>query len=308
MIYKISDLATLILICMPFISLSEELKKVKFEDAVYVLDTAAVDKKSEEKLKKHNAIFDKICKGYCDSVNPRALVKTKIADDTIKVSYHKGLKVYVYKDLERYGIKQIYIDENDFPKSIYFSTPHPRRPSLEEMRNPSKISPTYCNISESSAVAKARMVLESVYGAEEAGYFEVAEIPQTSSEYCVTFKTMTKNDISDCRSATVIVNANTGFVDHFTGDGRRDPDFTYDYIPKVSKSQALQMYENERLRLGADIEINEVILLIGKKHGKTGEKCWAWHIYGFRKDIEMTTSAYMFIDSETGEVLAKKLE
>jgi hypothetical protein len=166
-----------------------------------------------------------------------------------------------------------------------------------------KIPPSYCVITEQQAVERAQKVLNEIYGASEAAKFDSVSIDGIYQEYRVDFRVKPKNDISDSRCSHFNINANTGEIESYTGDGLSDLDLSY--VPTVPKSQALQMYLDECTRLKADIVIKKVVL---DKHTYKGLRRWVWTIYGRRKDKELFWAAAMFFDSETGEVLYKNME
>jgi hypothetical protein len=114
-------------------------------------------------------------------------------------------------------------------------------------------------------------------------------------------------DIRDTRRVEIVINANTGKFETFYGTSKNAQEINYNYVPKISKSQVLQTYSNESIKLHADIVLTDVELIY-KQIDEAGHHKWTWYVYGRRKDKHIGTAAMMAIDSETGEVLFKKME
>ena len=108
----------------------------------------------------------------------------------------------------------------------------------------------------------------------------------------------------DLRRSIIEINANDGQIVKFSGEGLSDIDFNY--VPKITKDQVLKIYSSEIQKLDAEITIDKVFL--NKYSGKGGGRRWVWQIYGVRHDKDLGTAAMMFIDSETAEVVFKKMD
>jgi hypothetical protein len=262
----------------------------------------------ESKIHDHLPIFQKLDKDSILFNIERNLSKQTNSNEKIRVRYNSHLQVMEYSGLLQYGIETISIDDYGMPKYIYFLPPHCRNFTKEEYdynTRTHKIPPSFATITEAQAIDITKHLLKLIEGTESKKYDSVSVTPVgVGNAYIVTFRVKIKNDIWDSRSADIVINANTGEFKSFSGDGKRE-DVDYSYIPKIPKSQVLQMYEDEIKRLGADISISKIVLDIYEKHGL---KRWAWTIYGYRKDKELNTAAMMFIDSETGEVFFKKMD
>jgi hypothetical protein len=71
-----------------------------------------------------------------------------------------------------------------------------------------------------------------------------------------------------------------------------------------SKSFASQLSSID----SAQIMCNKKANTCEYRHLKAGHPRWTWYVFGRRKDKHIGTAAMMAIDSETGEVLFKKIE
>jgi hypothetical protein len=267
-------------------------------------DTAFNDKK----LSKHVALFNALYQSTKLFLKGKELSALDSSSDTVSVTYDRTLKKTTYEDVKKHGIGTIKIGDDGFPRYINFNTTPSigRGFTVEEYnlnRETNKIPPSYCSITEQQAVERARQVLNSIYGPTENGKFDSVSISGDHQEYLIDFRIKPKNDISDNRCSHISINANTGEIEGYSGDGLSDIDFSY--IPQITKNQALQMYSAECTNLGADIVITDIFL---SKYSNKGLRCWVWKIYGMRKDKKLSMAAMMFIDSETSEVLYKNME
>jgi hypothetical protein len=262
----------------------------------------------ESKIHDHLPIFQKLDKDSILFNIERNLSKQANSNEKIRVRYNSRLQVMEYSGLLQYGISTISIDDYGMPKSINFLPPLSRNFTEEENEyylNTNKIPPSYAAITEAQAIDRAKHLLKLIEGTESKKYDSVSVIPVgVCNAYNVIFRVKIRNDIWDSRSARIVINANTGEIESFSGDGKRE-DVDFSYTPKIHKSQALQMYKDEIKLLGADISISKIALDIYEIHG---QKRWVWTIYGHRKDKELSTAAMMFIDSETGEVFFKRMD
>jgi hypothetical protein len=169
-----------------------------------------------------------------------------------------------------------------------------------------KIPSTYCTISKNQAIEMAKKLLLLVYGKKEYEKFDSIVVQTYDKTYGVIFKIKRKNDIADRRTSAVIINPNTGLIERFSSEGLSKVEF--DYIPKITKVQAMQIYWEEVNRLGANITVDSTKVLL-EKYSETGENGrWAWNIYGVRHDKNLGHTAFMAIDSETGDVLGKSMD
>ena len=121
--------------------------------------------------------------------------------------------------------------------------------------------------------------------------------------YAINFLVKTKNDIIDFSRITITINANSGLIESYNGGPLKKLD--YSYVPKISKDYVLTKYNEERMKLNASIDISKIGL---DRRVFKGHNRWMWTIYGIRKDKDMGTAAMMFFDSETGELLFKRMD
>jgi hypothetical protein len=261
----------------------------------------------ESRIHDHMSIFKRLIKDSIRFNKDNRLEKQVELNNKVHAIFHPEDKEWEYNNLLQCGISIIRITDCGIPQFISFDIPS-RNFTKEEYdynTRTNKIPPSYATLTEEQAVTRAKSLLNLIEGAESKKYDSVSVTPVgVGDAYNVVFEVKMKNDIWDSRSARIIINANTGEIETFFGDGKCE-DVDYSYIPKIPKSQALQMYADEIKRLGADISISKIVLDIYKKHG---QKRWTWTIYGYRKDKELSTAAMMFIDSETGEVFFKRMD
>jgi hypothetical protein len=280
-------------------------KYIKNGTTVFCYDSTAATF-DETKLNKHIATINALHQSINSILKRKEENTLSSSVDTVSVVYDQNLKILQYNNINKYGIGTIIIGDDGFPRYIYFNITPDRNFTKEESeinKKTKKIPISYCTITEQQAVELARTVHNTIYGSNESSKFDSVSISGDYQSYIVVFRIKPKNDIWDSRSSHFKINANTGEIETYTGDGIRDIEFTY--IPQIAKSKVLQMYSDECLRLGANIVINKVVL---DKYTFNGERRWAWTIYGWRKDKKLSMAAAMFFDSETGEVLYKNME
>ena len=223
----------------------------------------------------------------------------------------KKHKMYTYINLQQqFGIRRIKIDKDGYPRRIAFETRYPRsmtEKEKEESRKTRGFAPSYCTISKDTAIARAYRLLTAIYGITEAQTFDSVSVKDsgTRTDYFITLSIKRTGDILDRRNAEIVINANTGQIKDYYGSGKRPPYLDFNYVPKVSKAEVLMIYIEEKNRLHADIDIREVYLYWNKINNVNR---WEWRIYGHRNDEVLGTSAMMFFDSETGEVLFKRMD
>jgi uncharacterized membrane protein YkoI len=267
-----------------------------------VSDTIA--KKTIGNFQKVAALYDS-----CPTIK-RQLSKYSLKENgntmTKKYDVVQDKDEYIVRDGEEQVISAAFAGDG-LIRSIYFKAIGGRNFTREERREyktTGKIPVTYKTISEEDALKSAEELHRFVYGNDEHKKFDSITIMQHGQEYGIYFNVKVKNDICDSRHSEVIINANSGEIEHFSDEGLSS--ITFDYIPKIPKNEVIEMYNAEVERLKADIKIREMYLQ--KYPNKNGENRWAWLIYGDRHDTVLGTSAMMFIDSETGEVLFKKMD
>ncbi len=232
-------------------------------------------------------------------------------DETTIIVIDKQHKIKKYINLQqKFGIDRIEMDKDNYPRRIGFKTRYPRAMTAKEKKESSKIkgiAPSYCTISKDTAIARAYTLLKAIYGNAEAETFDSVTVKDlgTRTDYFVSFSFKRTGDILDFRKADIVINANTGQIMDYFGPGKRPSYLDFNYVPKVSKTEVLAKYEEEKNRLNADINIREVYLYWNEIGGVNR---WEWHIYGDRKDKILGTSAMMFFDSETGEVLFERMD
>jgi hypothetical protein len=259
--------------------------------------------KFEKQLRLIGSILDS-----CKAIKYQTRIKlTSDFKDSISITNNNPRGDIEYHSITGRNFRFAAMDSKNMIRSIAFPI-NERSLTKEENKNYSqtrKIPDTFKNISEEDAIAIAKRFHLAVYGKEENSKFDTLSLSNSHSSYFVKFKIKQKNEILDTRSSIITVNANTGEIESFTGEGLSDIDLNYS--PKFTKSQALVMYKDVSDRLNATITIRTMGLSkISKK--KDGKSRWAWLIYGDRKDKYLGTSAMMFIDSETGEVLFNKMD
>jgi hypothetical protein len=261
----------------------------------------------ESRIHDHIAIFNRLHKDSTQFNKNRSLSAQVEQNEKIHVVFHPDKKEWEYNDLVGCGISTIKITDCGIPRFISFNTVSRifTKEEFDYNNHTNKIPPSYATLTEVQAVERAKLLLNLIEDTESKKYDSISVIPVASGNaYNVIFRIKIRNDIWDSRSASMAINANTGEIENFFGDGKCE-DVDYSYIPKIPKSQALQMYEDEIKRLGADISISKIVLC---PPGYNSQKKWEWNIYGYRKDKELNTAAMMFIDSETGEVFFKKMD
>jgi hypothetical protein len=263
----------------------------------------------ENRIHDHMAIFKRLTKDSIRFNKDNRLEKQIESNTKVHAVFHPGDKEWEYNNLLQCGISIIRITDCGIPRFISFDAPPSRNFTKEEYdyhNQTNKIPPSYATLTEEQAVTKAKSLIKLIEGAEESKKYDSVSITPVGvgNAYIVTFRVKIKNDIWDSRSADIVINANTGEIESFSGDGKcGDVDFSY--IPKIPKSQALQMYEDEIKRLGADISNSSIVLC---PPGFNSQNKWEWNIYGNRKDKKLHLAAKMVIDSETGEVLVNRMD
>lgn len=281
--------------------------KFKLDKSVKQADSAKVITDFNKNIKKIAEIRDAIG-SFQTIVFPKKNRNSK--NDTIVIVLDKQFKMNVYLNLrQQFGIKRIEMDNDGYPRRIGFETVWPRTMRKEEKRESLKITgiaPSYCTILKDTAIARAYQLLAAIYGNAEAETFDsvAVKISGTGMDYFITLSIKRTGDILDFRKANININANTGQILDYDGPGKREPYLDFNYVPNVTKAEVLRIYEEEKNRLNADIVIREVYLYWNEIRNVNR---WEWRIYGHRKDKILGTSAMMFFDSETGEVLFKRM-
>jgi hypothetical protein len=257
----------------------------------------------EGRIEGHLAILKRI--GNCvEKYNKRH--SEILRNDTIAI--RGDSKGFRYEKLNEFGIEDIVLDSNNCPRSIYFEAVAGRIPTMEELdynRRTGKVAPSYANLTETVAVQRAKEILYAIYGEKEFQKFDSISISQNEKKFDIWFLVKIHNEIWDSRSSNITIDANSGEIELFRGDGI-NPNLDYTYTPKISKNAVLKMYQNEIDVLNADVNLSMAVLTKYQKRDKS--LIWAWHLYGARHDKKLGTAAMMFIDSETGEVLFKKMD
>lgn len=201
----------------------------------------------------------------------------------------------------------INIDSEDIPRDIYFKESRYARSFTNEektyLRKNEKLDPSFCIIPEDKAIDRASTFLSSILGIQEKNKFDSVIVSVGGANdhyYVINFKSKIKNDIWDPRTAKVLINANTGEITRYKSQGRN---VDFNYIPKITKNQAWQTFNNECLKIKADVSITKFVLCSTNIRNR-----WTWSIYGERKDKDLHRSAGLFIDSENGLILRNFLE
>lgn len=283
--------------------------KFKLDKSVIQADSVTVITDFNKNINKITKIRDAIV-SFQAIVSPDKMRNSK--NDTIIILLDKHLKRNVYINLQQqFGIRRIEMDNDGYPRTISFKTAYPRAMTENEKEESSKtkgFAPSYCTISKDTAIARAYKLLAAIYGNAEAETFDSVTVKDLGNrtDYYISFSIKRTGDIVDFRKANIIINANTGQIMdyYFHGPVKRPSYLDFNYVPKVSKTEVLTIYEDKKIRLNADIDIQEVYLYWNEIKNVNR---WEWRIYGHRKDKILGTSAMMFFDSETGEVLFERM-
>jgi hypothetical protein len=265
---------------------------------------------SNNKLMEHVEIFKKVNRVLSSFSKSQSVSSQRSAIDSARIMCNKKTNTCEYQDLKKYGIRGIKIHEDGTIDYIRFYTSTPRHFTETENKfchEKHRIPPTYCLLSDSVAIEKARVLLRAIIGEEDGRKFDSVSIAGNYKVYDIFLNIKKRNDICDPRRAEIVIHANTGEFESFYGPSKDTHEINYNYVPKISKSQVLQMYSNESIKLHADIVLS-IVELVYKQIDEEGHHRWTWYAYGRRKDKHIGTAAMMAIDSETGEVLFKKLE
>jgi len=299
----------MILIFSIQLTLAEHAKwnKIDIEKHSFYVDST-INKVSRDTIKKHLNIISSIldsCKHK--NTNTGKTIKSS-SKDSIKIIRNRSRKFFKYQNKSKKpSFNSAIVDSSGFLRGIYF--PHESgsgwtREELQTYLRTKKIPESYKKIDEKKAIAIAREFHRAVYGKKEDSKFDSVYVVTDQSKYFVRLKIKPRNNIMDTRRSVIAVNANTGQIVSFNCEGLSDIDFNY--VPKITKEQVLKMYKNAIDSLQAKIRIRKMGL--NKYIGKNGERVWAWKIYGQREDKILYTSAMMFIDSETGDILFQKMD
>ena len=246
-------------------------------------------------------------KDACQPFNKIKDAEIKSGNDSVVVTYNKRTKLTSYRNLNQYGISVVEFGNDNIPRSCLFKSSPSRNftQAEDEMyAKTKKIPQSYKKINEDKAIEQGRALINTIYGVEEGNKFDSVKVSYNNKDFILFYCVKIKNDIWDSRSIEIAINANTGEIQRYSGGRSSDIDFSY--VPKISKENARQVYAVEIKKLNADIEINQIAL--SKRKDSKGKYRWLWRIYGTRKDKKIGTSAMMFIDSETGEIVFKKMD
>ncbi len=268
------------------------------QSSLYVDSNAAM--MEETTLVKHLAILHSLSKNRQSLKRQITDLTNATSNDSVSIESDKHAPGITYANLHRLTIERAIIDGNNIVRRVSFQNAPSRQFTDEEVHfnaHEHRIPPSYCTISEKEALEIAKEFMALIYGKEESTKFDSVSVVADYQTYGFIFLIKQKNDFIDWRMASVIIHANTGQIVEFSGDGRSRVDATY--TPKISKSQALQMFNDTVSRLHANIIINKIGV---ERYSKRGKSRWAWIIFGARYDKNLGMSAHMFIDSETGEV------
>jgi hypothetical protein len=291
---------------MTQLSFAEQNKwnEIKISKNSFYFDST-INKVGRDTLEKHLQVISLIVDS-CRLINNQTLRKSNIDSiDSLVISKRDKNRIE-YRDLNNRKFISATVDFNNTIRKIWFY-PNGRGLTKEEIKSyfrTRKIPETFRNISEDEAIGIAKKFHRAIYGKKEDLKFDSIYVTISQKAYTVTLGIKQKNDIWDTRTSNITVNANTGEIEHFRGEGLSDIEFSY--VPKVKKEQFLQIYKAVRDSLHAIIIVHEIGLT--KHPNKNGENRLAWQIYGQREDKSLRLSAMFFVDSETGEVLLNALD
>jgi len=217
-----------------------------------------------------------------------------------------------YRNLNRYGIRQVSIRHNDeYPFHIKFNAASPRNFSRDEhveYNTTERFPAGYCSFSEEMALARSRAFIDAFYGPGTADRYDSLRVTHhRQNGYCITFRVKIRNDIRDYHSSTLEINPNNGELLFFNGATRPGlSESDYSYVPVISRQQALQMYQDECAKIKAVVKLHSMFLF---KETDTRNKVprWEWQIFGKRTDQKRMMATFIIINSETGAVVRKSI-
>ena len=281
-----------------------QLKELRVGQTSFYMDTIpeGID---ETKIKKHLDKMLEIHSKLKDIVPHLKKINTSNIKDTVSIVV-PNKREYEYNHLDNLGITWLSFDNNDVVIKLGLQASGYRNVTREELKEyirTRKVPSTYAAVTEEEAIALARKMHRLIYGKEEDKKFDSVRVTHSSRFYGVHFSVKAKNNIRDWRSSTVIINANSGEIESFSGEGL-NKSITYDYTPKIPKSRAIEIFTAETERFHSDMKIKEIYL--AKRKNDKDEIRWAWQIFGNRQGF-MGTADVLYIDSENGEIIYNQI-
>ncbi len=295
---------------------NEQNKIVKLNNMVFKLkseDTAITDIRLKSYIDIVNKIEAGIYKITGKLKKPAVLNETdsiKVTRDELQknIALHERRVVMEFKN-RKTGVKYIEFDNQNYPSWIDF--PHdvsksPKYEDLRKLREKEADLSKYPVIPESTAVKYAVSFLELLNGVEKTAIYDSIGVQvyaeaDINMQYIVVFKAKVKNDICDARGAGVRINAFTGELVGYRGEPPFLNKEDFNYTPKISREQAIEIHAEACKKLPGIIKINSALLY--KENINVTR--WHWCINASNIRGEYGYPAILYIDSETGEIFYK---
>ena len=169
-----------------------------------------------------------------------------------------------------------------------------------EYEKTKKIPDSFKKINTDSALYIAREFLNIILRESRVGYmstvFDSVKIDEINWQYIIYFQTKMKDDILDYRYAEIHVCAKTGNVRSYSGE--LNLDYNLNYIPKITKEEALTIYREHMIKNNDTAAIFKIYLTKNQR----SKQRWGWAIFATPPG-KGGFNYYIIIDSENGKIL-----
>ncbi len=215
----------------------------------------------------------------------------------------------IFKKNKKAGIYYLAMDINNYPYTIHWGHDVSKLPKFDDLK---KLQDEHADIAgypvfpESTAVLYAKEFISQLNGNESAAMFDSVSFNYCAKfdinmQYQICFYIKPKNDINDPTKAMVRINAFTGEFTEYEGRLPVLSKDDFNYIPKITKDQALAIHADKCKKLQGSIKYSTVELM--KRYLRDSR--WHWRIHASNTDGKKTRPAIVYIDSENGEIIYK---
>ncbi len=253
-------------------------------------------------INKHMNIINNIWR-WCESVPENTFIEKP---DTTTMKYVTNVNAFgrnfEYFSLP-FGDASIQISNNNVYSLGFYGIKTGKYSSKEytDYQKTKRIPDSFRNLTNIQAIDKSKEFITMLLYECNAGYgvtaFDSITIKEYDSKYIVNLRCKWKNDIRDPRFAEIWVCAKTGIISNYCGE--LIPSYSFDYKPKISKEEAINIAKQFFTENKDSVESYEAYLNVGE----LSRNKWGWNVVA-------TISGKMFdyrviIDSETGEIVFK---
>ncbi len=271
-----------------------------YQDSNYIIKSDTMINKNEKEVIKTIDLFKKKIMMWAED----SMVEEYSIKDSVK--YPQNIRcIKRNSELHYSGIPGScdFIDGElkSFTKKI--KTRYATYDEREYFNKNNKISPAYCNISESKAIKIANEFLKKIlneYGKNEnINDFDRINLVHggVGDRFVISFKCSIKKDIKDLRDVEIGVVPFNGEICHLFAKHLISP-YDLNYQPKITKEGVLSKINAYFKELGIKAKYDLFLSQSGNSKNR-----WAWHLYGVKENSKQRIKDCVIIDSETGEFI-----